>query len=267
MSALKFSGEWPPLPAFAAALLLALGAFFFYRREIRSIQNPRAQWLPWLRAGAILLLVLMLSGPVLRHTKSVGTRTKLLVFTDCSQSMAVSDPELDPARKLAAARALRWLPPEGTPASERKVAAALDRLDSTTRHERMRALLLEGGQEGLLAQLSHRFEVRLFALQDSQDQLIWNTNDGTERFPSLLPQPNGSSTDLATSLLAQSGGVEQHTAILLLSDGQHNGPGSPQTLAKQFGDRGIPIFCIGFGNTLPPQDLHTAPPFKFLKKI
>lgn len=111
MSTLRFAGDWPPLLGFTAALVLALAAFLLYQRGLRNIPVPKAWVLPWLRAGAVFLVVLMLTGPVLRHRTTTGILTRLLVFVDSSQSMEVSDSEMDLVRKMAVLRSLGWLPP------------------------------------------------------------------------------------------------------------------------------------------------------------
>lgn len=123
MNGLQFAGDWPPFFGLAVAILGALAAWLLYQREIRSLKTvPGIRALPWLRAGAVLLLLLMLTGPVLKLRTISGTLTRLLIFVDSSQSMGVSDPEMDVARKLAAVRSLGWLP--ATPEAARAEVAA-----------------------------------------------------------------------------------------------------------------------------------------------
>lgn len=381
MSGLQFTGDWPPFVGLAVATLGALSAWLLYQREIRPLKTvPWIKLLPWLRAGAIFVLLLMLTGPVLKVRTISGTLTRLLIFVDSSQSMGVSDQEMDVVRKLAAVRALGWLPPvpaaaraeaaaeslassvrsvrktlsntqlrevdlytalagfskqirdaleplrEGTfsksemeetdrllvaplkrltarfqrasltsvaapkefldlidvatrwqltavqkaralavseSGGEHKISAALTRFDQTPRTERVRALLLDGGPESLLARLSPNFNLELLSLENEHPRLLWSVTDGAEQIPSALPTADSTLTNIGSALLerAEAGRgkiakpEDARTAIVLFSDGQHNAQGSPSSMAKTLGDRGMPIYCIGLGSEVRPADM------------
>ena len=60
MNTLHFGGEWSPLAAVGLGTALATAAFLLYRRETRSQTNAWCGLLPWLRAGAVFLVALML---------------------------------------------------------------------------------------------------------------------------------------------------------------------------------------------------------------
>jgi hypothetical protein len=270
LNTLHFGGEWSPLAAFAWAVALAGAAFLLYRRETRFQENPLCGLLPWLRAGAVFLVVLMLSGPVIRHRQMQGELTRVLFCVDGSQSMGLSDLDMEFGRKEGIARALGWLAAEGAAERGRDTAAALARFDKTTRSERVRSLLFEGGGAGLLASLAGRFDIQLLALENSGARLLWQSGDGFARLPASLPEPTAASTDLlsvglrqAASPLKQAGaggdssvGNEgPSTAVVLFTDGQHNTQGSPIALAKELGDRRIPVYALGYGAESAAADL------------
>ena len=274
MNTLHFGGEWSPLPAFLSAGAFACAAFLLYRRETRSQANRLCALLPWLRAGAVFLVVLMLSGPVIRHRRMQGELTRLLFCVDGSQSMGLSDLAMDPSRKEGIARAQGWFAAPRTEAGAaeigRDTAAALDRFDKTTRSERVRSLLFEGGEEGLLASLAGRFDIQVLALENSGARLLWQSGEGVSKLPASLPEPGAVSSDLlseglrrAASPLKQSGfgdasGVGDEgpsTAVVLFTDGQHNTQSSPIALAKELGDRRIPVYALGFGAEGAAADL------------
>ena len=157
MTTLRFAGDWPPLLGLTTALLLALAAFLLYQRGIRNIAVPGARVLPWLRAGAVFLVVLMLTGPVLRHRTSTGMLTRLLVFVDSSQSMGVSDPEMDLVRKMTILRGLGWLPPsqasmKAEEASE-KLSAAAHTLRTSLSNGQLKEAELHSSLETFLKQI------------------------------------------------------------------------------------------------------------------
>lgn len=277
MTTLRFTGDWLPLYGGLAALLLGAAAFALCHRETKHAGSKIARLLPWLRAAAVALLILILTGPVLHHRHTLGTQTKLVLLVDNSQSMSVSDPELGLARKIAIAQSLHLLPPElksnqlANGSADRKTSAALERLDAMPRAERLRAALLDGGAGSLLARLAEHFEVELAALNDSRTQLLWTSADGLEKSPTALPEASATNTDLRTALLERislrtnrdtsttpTTATDSRTAVVLFSDGQHNSNGSPTEVAKQLNDRNIPIMTVGFGNDAPPPDLAVA---------
>ena len=101
-TSLRFLGD---LNAWIGALLavaLAAGAWFLYRRETRD-RADRLRWLlPTLRALAVFLIVLALTGPVLHHERVIRELGRLFVFIDGSGSMEVADDEMPLGRKAAA---------------------------------------------------------------------------------------------------------------------------------------------------------------------
>jgi uncharacterized membrane protein len=108
-------------------LLLATGAWFLYWRETRK-RVDRLRWLlPTLRAIAVFFIVLMLTGPVLHHRKVVGDLARILLFVDASESMKVTDEQMELPRKLLIAQELGWLPPEKFDAPLREATDQLAR--------------------------------------------------------------------------------------------------------------------------------------------
>lgn len=99
-SSLRFVGDWPWWAGLGAALVLGGAAWWMYRRETRDAAPWVRRLLPALRALAVAMIVLMLSGPVLHHRKIIGQLSRLLLFVDGSKSMELSDPSMDPGRKI-----------------------------------------------------------------------------------------------------------------------------------------------------------------------
>jgi hypothetical protein len=124
---LRFLGEWNPWAGAAAALALAAAMVWLYRRETRARRDLRGWILPALRALAVALAVLMLTGPVLHHRRELDERARVLVFVDASRSMALSDEAMEPARKLLLVHRLGWTPPEAIDARLADAADALAR--------------------------------------------------------------------------------------------------------------------------------------------
>lgn len=124
---LRFLGEGSPWAGAAAALAVGTAMLFLYRRETRGRTGARGWGLPALRALTVALAVLMVTGPVLHHRRERDERARVLVFVDASQSMALADESMEPARKLLLVHRLGWTPPEAIDARLADAADALAR--------------------------------------------------------------------------------------------------------------------------------------------
>ena len=97
---MRWTGDWPWWIGVPASLLLGAAAFVFYRRDVQSLAWWLRISLPSMRAVALSMIVVMLSGPVLHHRKTIGQLAKLWVFLDGSQSMTLTDSSMDTGRKV-----------------------------------------------------------------------------------------------------------------------------------------------------------------------
>ena len=107
MTDLRLTGDVGPWIGGGLALLAAAAVWWWYRREVRRQPGLLVRRMaPALRAATAFLLVLMLTGPVLHHARTIHERGKVLLFVDGSASMQLTDPQLPLARKLLIARGL-----------------------------------------------------------------------------------------------------------------------------------------------------------------
>lgn len=107
-TSLRFLGDWPWWAGASVALLLGGGAWMLYRRD--TARGWLRMLLPTLRAAVVALIVIMLSGPVLHHRKIIGQLSQLFLFVDGSKSMELSDPAMEPGRKVLILQRLGLLP-------------------------------------------------------------------------------------------------------------------------------------------------------------
>jgi hypothetical protein len=123
---LKLTGDVPWWLGLILAAVAAGAAWALYRREMRSRARALTRWLlPLLRAAAICGIVLVLTGPVLKHRRTIDRPRRVLVFVDGSASMSVDDRYESLCRKLLVARAHGWLPAEVLDTSLARAAEAL----------------------------------------------------------------------------------------------------------------------------------------------
>ena len=113
MTSIRFLGDIPFWVGVPLALAAALAVWFYYRRERHDLPPRLRVWLPLLRAAAVALTLLVLTGPVLHHRRVEGQLGRVVVFVDTSLSMGVHDPQMPEARKLLLAER-QGLLPEGS---------------------------------------------------------------------------------------------------------------------------------------------------------
>ncbi|QDS88297.1 hypothetical protein EC9_24870 [Rosistilla ulvae] len=110
MTSLRFVGDLPVWLGLLLAVVGAVMAFAYYRRESFDLPG-RLRWLlPCLRALAIWMVIVSLTGPVLHHRQEIGQLGSVRLLVDTSQSMTASDPQMPLPRKLMIAREQGWLP-------------------------------------------------------------------------------------------------------------------------------------------------------------
>jgi hypothetical protein len=134
-------------------------------------------------------------------------------------------------------------------------ARSLLQSQAMTRAQRLGTFLLTKLPTPFLTELARSHEVHVFFQGDKGLSPLWNS--GAAAGLSGLPKFDGSVTDLASALGAVSAqiGADGRSAVVLLSDGHHNGEGSLPEAARLLGTRGIPVHTVGMGSPLRPPDI------------
>lgn len=109
MTRIRFVGDLPVFWGALIALLAVVLSWRYYRRESFDLPG-RLKWLlPGLRSMAFVLGILILTGPVLHHRRTIGELGHIKVFFDGSQSMTMRDRQMSLGRKLLIAEQLGWI--------------------------------------------------------------------------------------------------------------------------------------------------------------
>ncbi len=224
---LRFTGGYPPLPVIVVAFGLAALMWWLYRRELKFVGNRFAQVPAILRSLAVFILVLALAGPVLRHITTLRQLGRVVIAVDSSASMQLTD---------------------GT-----------DEAKSKSRFHRAEDLLLKGTNP-LLKKLAETQDVELVALRGNNTQRLWwhrqGGKDTSGDLPTAFELPATTPiTNLDQTLRSALGPATTGTALVVLSDGQHNTTGSPEEFSTAVKASGTSIFTVGFGTEVPPPDL------------
>lgn len=215
-------------------LLAGLLVWLYYRRELRGTTGWAAWLLPTLRALAVIMVLLTFLSPVIYQRWVEGQLGRVVFVVDDSSSMQL--PDEDGTRRIEAARKL-----------------------------------LFDGERAVVDQLAETHALRVVTGSDNSLETVWSklspdegAKAGAQR-PAQLPT-DGMSTDLA-ALLQQTKGffgdfdgevdpsADPHSAVVILSDGRHNGTQTPTAAARQLASLNVPVHTVPLGRAEEPTDL------------
>ncbi len=111
MTSLRFIGDLPVWWGLLLSLLVGGMSWRYYSRESFDLPRRLKWFLPLLRSLAFFLGIMMLTGPVLHHRKTIGELGRVKVYIDASNSMTMQDRHMSVGRKLLIAEQLGWLNP------------------------------------------------------------------------------------------------------------------------------------------------------------
>lgn len=208
----RFDFAYSPHPLLALLLfvLIPVLVWFLYKRTSRPLTPRWKTLLISLRSAVLMLLLLMLMRPVITTFQVNPQETWLAVLVDDSASMQIADAGGGNSRQQA-------------------VTAALY------------------GEEGILAALAERYQVRTFAFGQSLRRI----NDQGE----FSAESNASGLQQALTQAGEQLGGLPLSAVLMITDGADNSGNDPLTSAREFAAREIPVFTLGVGQERIARDV------------
>lgn len=288
MMNLRFSGDLGPWTALLLAVVCAVLCWRYYHRDVRELRS-RLRWLlPLLRCVALMLILLILCGPILHHRSIIGEPGRLTIYLDGSRSMELRDEQLSEEQRIRIAQRMNLLSEEQSDPATAEVQSALELLDQIPRWQRAATALFDG-RESVLQQLSelHHVDVRVLHGDEVLSVDLQNIGvaeeaesvDPLEILGEVYAAPADVS-ELGSGLSAVSGSVSRDTIAdeeaaatsvptpasegtssragslaVLISDGQHNGAGSPLQSARDLGTQGVRLYPIAMGAAEEAADL------------
>ncbi len=218
---------WIAVGAVALLLLLVLT-----RYELRLVSRRAGFLLLATRLVALLILVTALFEPIAERRFDETIRGRVLVGVDLSESMATADP---------------------SPGGDKERKSQSDPIPTVTRREVARRLL--EGEWFTRIKAAHSAETLGFA-QDTVDGSP-ETLFRAIRTPGKAADPRALVTDWS-GVLARALEAANETApvlgVVLLTDGRENASGDTRRHAERLAARGIPIYPVMIGSTVPPKD-------------
>lgn len=153
--------------------------------------------------------------------------------------------------------------------TDESFSTALAMFDQFPRWQRAERTLLKT-ENALLTALKETHNVEVFALQEGEVIQLFNVGSPSEEQPHLAASPLATTSDLASGLVSmQSAALRSdtteaeetadatapNTAVVLLTDGQHNAGPSPFQTAKILGSQGISVYPVSLGATQQAPDI------------
>lgn len=247
LGSIRFAGDWPIWLVVLLVIAAVVGVLALYLHESKSLALPYRYLLPGLRATAVAMVLLILSGPIWHRRQVVGTLGRVVFAVDTSQSMSLSDST------------------DGQP-------------DSTLNHRLARAtriLLGDQTQPGWLEQITNTHSVDVIAFNGTAPARIWSSDDGSELPNAFDWSAEGDATDLASpvalalSSLNLRSNVDdskddsdslRRSAMVLMTDGQDtvasDAVGRSATgIAKRLHKAGTNVNALGIGSMEEPPDV------------
>ncbi len=221
-----------------AGLIALVLMWMLNRAERRLISRRAGLFLLTLRLAAALSLVLALFEPIAARVYRETVRGRVIVAVDISQSMETTDPGRPPDEARQLAETLKLSPGEA--------AGTLTRRDVVRR-------LIET-KDAPIARLAadHAIDAVAFARTTAPASLAALSdslkNPGKADASSRV-------TDWQPALAEALRSAESDAPVLgivLATDGRQNAAGDSKTVIDRLAARGVPVFPILVGSTIPP---------------
>ena len=258
--------QWMNLPeswgVFVWLLMVALlifGVFTLYRRESSTCPPFLRLVLASLRTVVMLLLLVMLLMPSVFYQQVSVVKPTIMVLRDASLSMARRDTyrQEQDVERLANMAGIE---------KDRIRAGELSRADLVN------AALKHSGRE-VMHHWRHKGSIGIVDFADGveqvalipalETQIASNQTDSLQGTTPESPQPfdfsdldpTGLGTDIWQALRYSLDEGHRLSAIVLISEGQHNGSNDPLEIARRAQSMGIPIFTVGVGDPTPARNI------------
>jgi hypothetical protein len=250
--------------------LLAVLAWWLYRKSPQTLPRSRQMLLTALRVAFLALLLAILLRPVLAFTVEGSVRRLLVLLVDDTASMQIKDPRLTPEDRKRAALALGALnPAQGL--KQPLPSSAASAFETVARADLLKGVL-KNPKLNLLTRLEKDYDLLPFTvgqnLAELPRRLTTNAppktapdeNTIAEHYPwidRLEPQsPLTALGDGLRDLLTRQRG-QPLAGVFVLTDGANNSGSQPRDVAGLFRQEGVPLYIYGLGIT-SPRDIIVA---------
>lgn len=255
--------SWGVFVLLAIIFAIAFGVFWLYRREINTCPMPLKLVLGGLRLAVLLLLIAMFLKPSVYYQQVNEIKPTIAMLRDSSLSFDRGDRyrSQDQVKRLSE---ISGFSSAQIGSGDVKRSQLVNQIFSNNPE-----LLTELRDKGALRVVDFADGNRPVAhisanvkTENATGRDVDTPIDGEEDIerPSelvMLPElvADGLGTDIWQALRETLDDSARTSAILLISDGQHNGSEDPVELAKRAASLDLPIYVVGAGDPNPPKNL------------
>ena len=140
--------------------------------------------------------------------------------------------------------------------SDARVKDALDKVRNLNRADLAYAALTANSTRSLksVAEMMGREDVKVVAFGDHAGLSSPEKKDLDQTLRTVLKDPKGQNTDIASALRFVSDQIGQDSSVVLVSDGRQNVGAEPAAPAEFLASRGARVFTLAMGSHLPARD-------------
>lgn len=220
----------------AAAIGATALLFLLYRYELRLVSRRTGRILLGTRLFVALALVATLFEPIAERRYREPVRGRVVLGVDLSESMSTADPVRSDPQRLA----------------------SLSSPSPTISRQAVACRLLEGDW---LKRLAEDHDVRAIGFAGE------GVKGTPESLAKLLKDPSRASGDSSRLITdwnvvfdeaLRDDDASPILGVVLLTDGRQNAPGDRNRGVERLSARGVPIYPILIGSTIPPKDAAVA---------
>ncbi len=270
---LNLPESWGVFVLIAIIAALVSGVFWLYRNELNTCPKPIKKLMAGLRLAVLLLLLAMYLKPSIFYQQVNEIKPTIAVLRDRSLSFDRADkyPDETIANDLASATGLEPQQlVDGSVSRASLVNRVFDAQPELLTELRQKASVkvidfaTDNQPSGLISaigteQTKGSDDAAMDAASDSSGKSDDSTDPSGVAPSTLKTMPplvaDGLGTDLAQALQGVLDDGDNPSAILLVSDGQHNGSKDPREVAARAAELGVPIYVVGVGDPRPPKNL------------
>lgn len=248
--------SWGVFVLIAVIAAIVFAVIWLYRREIKTCPMPIKLLMSGLRLGVLLLLVVLFLEPLVFYQQVNEIKPTITLLRDKSLSLDRADDyqSRDQINQLA----------KNTRVSADEIAAGdYTRVDLVNRAFGSAELLEKMRDKGALQVVDFANGNEKVALIPAIAKRETEENDADgeaeeEEFEIPPVEADGLGTDLWQAVRDSLDDASRMSAIVLVTEGQHNGSEDPVEIAKKAASQGVPIIVVGVGDPNPPKNLIVA---------
>lgn len=253
--------SWGVFVLLAVVGLIVFAVVWLYLNEIKRCPTPVRIVMSVLRLLVVLLLIVLFLDPKVFYQQVNEIKPTIAMIRDRSLSIDRGD-EYRSKDQVSQLAKTTGLSAEDIQSGQAKRSDLINRALASDPKliERLRdkgALQVidfaDGSQQVALIPAIEKRETDENKTSGNENE---TTEDSIQKIPELVA--DGLGTDIWQAIRDSLEDSSRMSAIVLVTEGQHNGSEDPIEIAQKAADQGVPIYVIGVGDPNPPMNLEVV---------